>query len=117
VRPETIIQRQIREYLSGKGLHSVHVPNGAVLSGDKVKRSRQMSALKQDGLLPGFPDLLIYADAGRIGHLEVKSPKGTQQATQKAVQAWLGALGHRYAVVRSVDDTEAALRAWGWSNG
>jgi hypothetical protein len=114
VRAETALQRLIRQYIDAAGFHSVHVPNGAVLSGDRDKRARQMNSLKRDGLLPGFPDLLVYGKRGRIGHIEVKTPKGEHAKSQQAVQAWLEGLGHHYAVCRSVDDTVAALRRWGW---
>ena len=114
MRPESAIQAQIRTFIAHCGFHSVTVPNGAVLSGDKEKRARQMRSLKRDGLLPGMPDLLVYGSGGRIGHIEVKTPKGTVQDSQKAVKAWLEGLGHSYAICRSIDDTRAALTAWGW---
>ena len=114
MRPETALQRQLRQYLAHRGFHSVHVPNGAVLGGDSVKRAIQMASLKRDGLMPGFPDLLVYAGGGRIGHIEVKTVKGRQEPSQQACQQWLEGLGHHYAVCRSVDDVAAALEAWGW---
>lgn len=114
MRPEAAIQLQIRKYIAAAGFHSVHVPNGAVLAGDRYKRARQMSALKRDGLMPGFPDLLVYGSGQRIGHIEVKTPKGPVSDNQEAAQAWLEGLGHHYAVCRSVDDTAAALKLWGW---
>jgi hypothetical protein len=114
MRAESAIQRAIRHYLAANGYASVHVPNGAVLSGDKLKRAKQMSALKADGLYPGFPDLLVYGPGQRIGHIEVKSPTGAVQDTQKQCQTWLEGLGHHYAICRSIDDAAAALRSWGW---
>lgn len=114
MRPETALQRLIRQYVAAAGFHSVHVPNGAVLSGGPEQRARQMGSLKRDGLMPGFPDLLIYGRGQRIGHMEVKTPRGRQEDSQKAAQAWLEGLGHKYELVRSVDDAAAALRTWGW---
>lgn len=114
MRPESAIQREIRHYLAGRGYAAVHVPNGAVLSGDKLKRAKQMSALKADGLYPGFPDLIVYGPGQRIGHIEVKTPTGTIADTQKRCRAWLEGLGHNYALCRSTEDAAAALIAWGW---
>jgi hypothetical protein len=73
-----------------------------------------MNALKRDGLMPGFPDLLIYGKGQRIGHIEVKTPKGDVQPSQIKAQEWLEGLGHKYAVCRSVNDACKALRDWGW---
>ena len=114
MRAESAIQRKIRHSLAKRGFASVAVPNGAVLAGDKAARYRQMASLKADGLYPGFPDLLVYGSRGRIGHIEVKTPTGTIQDTQKKAAKWLETLGHHYAVCRSPEDAEAALVAWGW---
>lgn len=114
MRPETVIQRAIRHKLASLGYACVHVPNGAVLGGDAAKRARQMNALKADGLYPGFPDLLVYGPDKRIGHIEVKTPKGAIQDTQKRCKTWLESLGHHYAICRSVEDAEQALVSWGW---
>ena len=114
MRPETVIQRAIRLRLADMGFTCVHVPNGVVLAGDPQKRARQMNALKADGLYPGFPDLLVYADDSRIGHIEVKTATGKLQDTQKRCAVWLESLGHRYAICRSPEEAEAALIQWGW---
>lgn len=114
-RPETILQRQLREYLGAKGFVTVAVPNGSVLSGDKIKRARQMASLKRDGLTPGFPDLLVYGRNGRIGHIEVKTEGNYQEPTQKIVQGWLTDFGHLYAVCRSLLDVDETLTKWGWA--
>lgn len=114
MRAETVIQRAIRTQFKALGFHTVHVPNGAVLSGDKLKRARQMNSLKADGLLPGFPDLLVYGPEGRIGHVEVKQEGTYQTPTQKACQAWLEGLGHLYIVCRSSEDVKETLTKWGW---
>lgn len=114
MRPETALQRQIRQYIAAVGFHSVHVPNGAVLSGGPEQRARQMNSLKRDGLMPGFPDLLVYGKGQRIGHIEVKTPKGKIENSQILARDWLEGLGHKYAVCRSVDDAREALQDWGW---
>ena len=114
MRAETVLQRAIRDRLALRGFVSVHVPNGAVLRGDKLQRAKQMASLKRDGLMPGFPDLLVYGSQGRIGHVEVKTKGSYQQPSQKDCQRWLEQLGHRYAVCRSQEDVDETLREWGW---
>lgn len=114
MRVESGIQRAIRMRLAALGFACVHVPNGAVLAGDRLRRVKQMAALKRDGLLPGFPDLLVYGSRGRIGHIEVKAPGGRVTEAQQRCREWLEGLGHCYAVCRSDDDAVAALAAWGW---
>ena len=115
MKPESALQRTIREHLASRGYQSVAVPNGAALRGDKVQRERQMVNLKRDGLMVGFPDLLIYGHSGRVGHIEVKTAKGKVSPAQEAVGTWLEEWGHNYALCRSVDDVDAALTAWGWA--
>ena len=114
MRPETRLQREIRHYLQLHGFKVVHVPNGATLSGNAKQRAIQMNALKRDGLCVGFPDLIVYADNGRVGHIEVKIEGGKQSDNQKKVQAWMNDLGHLYAVCRSLEDVKETLTEWGW---
>lgn len=115
MKPESRIQRDVRRYLAVKGIDSVTVPNGAHLAGDKAARIRQMAAMKADGLMPGFPDLLLYPrHINAIGHVEVKTEGGRATPAQTACHAWLRSIGHRVAIVRSVDDMQETLTEWGW---
>ena len=114
MRAESTLQRTIRDYLAAHGYQSVAVPNGAVLRGDKDQRGRQMANLKRDGLMVGFPDLLVYGHSGRLAHIEVKTPQGKPSPAQEAVAAWLIAWGHNYALCRSTHDVDEALAQWGW---
>ena len=111
---ERRLQREMRMYLRMRGFRSVHVPNGSVLAGDATKRAIQMNSLKRDGLMIGFPDLLVYGPEGRVGHIEVKLEGGKQSETQKDVQRWMGEWGHSYAVCRSLEDVAETLNRWGW---
>lgn len=112
--PESVLQRAIIKYLGEVGIWAVHVPNGSKLAGSPEQRARTGARLKADGLAPGFPDLVLYAADGRVGHIEVKSERGYHEVTQKACQSKLEALGHRYAVCRSLEDVEETLEQWGW---
>lgn len=114
MRPETILQRQLRDYIGKLGFRSVAVPNGSVLAGGKEQRARQMASLKRDGLTPGFPDLVVFAKGGRVGFIEVKIEGNYQQPSQKECQRWLTEFGHQYAICRSSDDVTETLQKWGW---
>ena len=111
---ERLVQRAIIKAIVKMGFRTAHVPNGAQLAGGPQSRARQMNALKGDGLLVGFPDLIIFGSGGRIGFLEVKNEGGKQSANQIKVQAWMDNDGHKYTVVRSVDDVAETLGEWGW---
>lgn len=113
-QPESRIQRAIRDRLAAHGFQSVHVPNGSKLAGTEAQRARAGARLKAEGMMPGFPDLLVYGRGGRIAHIEVKAEGGRQQPTQRACEQWLSEWGHLYAVCRSQDDATEALRQWGW---
>lgn len=115
MRPETALQRQIRAHLEARGLKVVHVPNGVTLAGGPKQRAMQMNSLKADGLCVGFPDLVVYGGARRIGHIEVKLEGEKQSETQVKCQSWLEAMGHSYAVCRSIADVDETLAKWGWA--
>ena len=115
MRPETALQRLLRGHLAGKGYRTVAVPNGAVLRGDGRERAIQMANLKRDGLCVGFPDLIVFADAGRIGFIEVKCEGEKLRDTQIEVRDWLTDLGQRVAVCRSLADVDETLAGWGWA--
>lgn len=114
MRPETALQRQIKGHLEAKGFRIVASANGAQLAGTPKQRAMQMNSLKASGLCVGFPDLTVYGGGRKIGHLEIKMPGENQSETQLQCQEWLEAMGHSYAVCRSLKDVDAALAAWGW---
>lgn len=114
-QPESRLQRAIVDYLAKTGYRAVHVPNGSKLAGTPEQRARAGARLKADGMVPGWPDLLVYGAGGRIGHIEVKAEGSYQQDTQKACERWLKGRGHLYAVCRSIDDVDETLRQWGWA--
>lgn len=89
-----------------------HSANEGVRGG--FRGARDGANKKAMGQVAGFPDILVLPWSN-IGPLlfEVKAPGNYADATQKALHAQLEALGYRVAVVRSIDDARASLRAWG----
>ena len=121
---EAMVQRAIIQRLQLSGILCVHVPNEG-----KRSMAGHMQA-KRDGMMAGFPDLLLYAPNGRHGLLEIKRPgwkaprapaAGTKPSD--AWKAWAARLrvyealtgrGHPVAVVTSQDEAVAAVKRWGW---
>ncbi|NRA80164.1 MAG: VRR-NUC domain-containing protein [Pseudoalteromonas sp.] len=113
-QPESHIQQAIVQYLRSNGYLVAHVPNGGKMPGNERQRKSRGARLKREGLLAGFPDLIIYGSDGRVGHIEVKADSGEQTPSQKEVQAMLEKLGQSYAICRSVDDVKETLEQWRW---
>ena len=113
-QPESKLQQAIVTYLRAKGYLVAHVPNGGKMPGTKIQRQIRGARLKREGVLAGFPDLILYAPKGHVGHIEVKAEGNYQEPSQKAVQALLEGLGQSYAVCRSIADVDDTLTEWGW---
>lgn len=107
------IHRAILEHLRRRfpAALVVHAANEVPLAGRNVARA--IAKAKWNGMVPGFPDLMILLPDGECALFEVKAPGGALQPTQKAIISQLHGLGHRAAVVRSVDDVDACLTDWG----
>ncbi|GAA4827267.1 hypothetical protein GCM10023232_26900 [Sphingosinicella ginsenosidimutans] len=83
-----------------------HVPNGG-------RRGKLEAAhLKADGVLPGFPDLIITWPGG-AAFPEVKDRDGAVSASQKEVLATLHSQGHACGVFRHDRTLHDFLRAHG----
>ena len=89
------------------------VPNGANLS------KAQAGKFKAMGLTPGVSDLHFAWATGSLrqfpcfGCIELKWGRNTETTEQEAFGADLAAIGHTYAVCRTVEEVERTLRGWG----
>ena len=84
-----------------------------------VKRSRASGGrAKAMGMRAGEPDLRVYLTGGRIGHIELKTAKGTASAEQRERHRTLRNLGHDVRVVKAatpreaVDQTISIVKEW-----
>ena len=110
---ERTVQREIVRALRKLGMMVHHSPNGSHLAGDSFARLRQSQALKADGMMPGFPDLVVLS-AGRCCLIEVKREGGIISPDQIAFAAACNARFVPCIAVCSLDDTLAQLRGLGW---
>jgi hypothetical protein len=85
----------------------LHFANGGWRDKAEAARFRAL------GVLPGATDLILALPDGRCVWWEVKADDGRLSDDQKAFIADLERLGHRWAIVRSVDDARRELEALG----
>ncbi|OOY21010.1 hypothetical protein BMI86_10190 [Thioclava sp. DLFJ5-1] len=77
--------------------------------------ARQIAKNRERGTLSGFPDFVVLLPDGMAIFIEVKAPTGGKLSKdQSELRRDLELMGFRYAVVRSVDELDAALRSWGF---
>lgn len=87
-----------------------HSANEIGLSGADV--ARQIAKAKVNGMVPGFPDIMVVTGPGPGMYFEVKAPGGRLTPAQQDVHDHLRALGQLVAVVRSIDEVQAQLQQW-----
>ena len=78
------------------------IEHGRKHAGTQQQRAAEWTRLKAQGVQAGIGDTLILAP-GYALWLELKSAIGRQSEAQLAMQHAMTALGHGYAVVRSVE--------------
>ncbi len=113
MRREEPIQRALVQYLRAvlPGALVHHARNEINKRGSGI--SRELAQAAQLGAVKGFPDIIAILSATQgVLFFEVKAPGNSATAAQRAIHAQLEGLGHRVAVVRSIDDVRSALDAW-----
>lgn len=113
--PEADIQRAIVKLLRAvlpKGSIVHHAAN-EIAAGGRAGHVRQ-AILVGMGVHPGFTDLVVLSQ-GKVMFLEVKSRTGRLRPAQEEFRDAVTQQGFGWALVRSVDDALAALRAHGFA--
>ena len=82
------------------------VPNGG--SRHVVEAAR----LKAQGVRAGVADLCVMLPGGKVGFMEVKTPKGRISDKQREFADVCRAYDIPHSYVRSIDDAITAVRAW-----
>ena len=73
------------------------VPNGS-------KRPKKTVQTKTGAIATYSPAAVKLKEEGALAGVEMKTPKGTQQDTQKEFQRNVQRLGHEYHICRSLED-------------
>jgi hypothetical protein len=81
------------------------VPNGG------FRTKAEAARLKWTGVLAGVLDLVLVLPESRCAFWETKTPRGRLSDDQREFIGSLEALGHRWALVRSIDDARRELAA------
>lgn len=115
---ETAISRSIMQYLAARHIFAVRMNSGTQIGSYKGKKwAIHMNAPGTADIL-AFPCKFIEGACFFDGRyrvimptwLEVKTAIGKQSDLQKSFQAQVEREGHRYGVVRSIEDVEALLK-------
>ena len=101
---ESIIQAGIVQFLQLAGVFFFAVSNE--LAGGNLKRNMLFKAM---GMRAGTSDLVVVLPEGKVLFIEVKTQEGKQSDKQVAFQKKVESLGHKYFVVRGVDDVKKIL--------
>lgn len=90
------------------------IPNGAMLSGDKLQRIKQWKRLQNEGALPGIPDVFIAMRNDKYNGLfiEFKSDTGKLSEQQKIVHAMLINAGYCVKICRSLDEFMLVIKTY-----
>jgi hypothetical protein len=99
------------------------IPNGAFLAGDKRQRQIQMAKLKQSGLRPGMPDLMLalprFGDMKMLSatlfsglFIEMKKIGGSASPLQLEIATLLRNHGYNVVIAEGSDEAIRAIRAY-----
>lgn len=107
---ERAVQIAIKKRLIFHGVICIHIPNAGRRSAAAGRR------LKQEGMLPGAPDIIAIGEGGKVAWLEVKRPgysPSDVSDNQHDMHDTLRRKGHFVAIVTSQDEAVEALRSAG----
>lgn len=96
-KEEHLIQKGCVQWFNLQRFDSVlfACPNGG------SRHKLEAVKLKAEGVLAGVSDLIHVYDGG-VQFIEIKTPKGKQQQSQKDFEKNVTNLGHTYYVVRDI---------------
>lgn len=94
--------------VAGKpGIEMRAIPNG------EKRHIRVATRLKAEGVRRGTPDIFVCLPEGKVAWLEMKTKSGSLSPEQKQFRDAVTALGHRWAMARTLDEAIEHLGKWG----
>ena len=111
---EHALQTAVCQYMDvalRPGLYYLAIPNGGLRD---ISTARK---LKAEGVRAGVADLQILLDQGRSAWIELKIKGGSLSPVQKSFRDVCQALGHPWAMAKTVDDVAVFLAAIGAIRG
>jgi len=115
MKPEARLRARCAMFLKSHLMHPCWfsaLEHGRRHHGTAEQRAREWQALARQGVVAGIGDMLVLAP-GYALWLELKSATGRQSDAQLAMQQAMAALGHGYALVRSVEQLVDVLEQHG----
>ncbi len=104
------LQSKLVDILPGlmkPGVVCMAIANGS------LRHPRVAIKLKDEGVLPGAPDLVFVMKGGRVAWLEMKKGKGRSSDVQLGFHARLKRLGHSIGVAHSIEEALDYLKKTG----
>src|SRR5690554_1777462 len=106
-QPELALQQ--RAYTWFHNTYPEHRGKLWKIENERRRNRYEQSIAKSTGLVAGVADLnMIYN--GQFHAIELKTPTGSQSATQRNWQQTVEAEGGQYHIVRSLDEFKALIR-------
>ena len=95
---EKDIEKSVLQYLYHAGIFAFKYPTTGRYD------TKKNTWIKTRGTITGVADIIMIMEEGKTVWLEIKSPKGKQTPNQIEFQRKLEVRGHKYLVIRSVQD-------------
>ena len=87
-----------------KNAEIICIPNGG------YRREAEAARLKKMGVLAGASDLVLMLPEGKVLWVELKTKTGTQDPNQIRFQETCEKLGHKYVLIRSLEEYISLLK-------
>ena len=76
---------------------------------NKARNAIEGNKFKAMGVVKGVSDLVLILDQGKVIWIELKTATGNQLPAQKEFEQKVRARGHRYIIIRSLEEFRALI--------
>ena len=103
--PEGLLQRLVLDWLAAKHIFALRMNSGALINANGRPVTFGVQGMADILAFPRWHD----STSLRVVWLELKAPRGQQSELQKSFQEKVESEGHRYLLIRSLDELESQL--------